>query len=142
MRIREFELDDYDAACHLWALAEGMSVVPRWEVERKLERDRDLFLVGEEDGELVAVVMGAYDGRRGWIFRLAVDPARRGVGLGRALIAELERRLLAMGVTSVRLLVHAGNTGGLGFWRQLGYELDEDIVMGSKELDGAAGSHC
>lgn len=77
MRIREFILDDYGAARRLWEQAPGLGPVPLDDVERKLERDPDLFLVVEHLKALVAVVMGSYDGRRGWIFRLAVDQSDR-----------------------------------------------------------------
>ena len=133
MRIRPFEVADYPAAAALWKAAEGMSPPPLAEVERKLERDGELFLVAE-DGPLVGVVMGAYDGRRGWIFRLAVDPLRRRQGIGRALVEELERRFVAMGVDRVRLLTLTANGGARAFWERLGYGGFEEIVLYSKEL--------
>ncbi|MDQ3978672.1 MAG: GNAT family N-acetyltransferase, partial [Actinomycetota bacterium] len=46
----------------------------RW-CGRKLERDPQLVLVAEDDSfppAMLGVVIGSYDGRRGWIFRLAV----------------------------------------------------------------------
>lgn len=77
MRIRAFTTDDLLAARELWGSAEGMRPPPRAEIVRKLERDAELFFVAEADDELVGVVMGTYDGRRGWIFRLAVEPTHR-----------------------------------------------------------------
>ncbi len=107
------------------------------EVERKLERDPELFLVAE-DGDspprLVGVVMGSYDGRRGWIFRLAVDPARRRQGIGRALVEELERRYQAMGVLAIRLFTVTDNEEARAFWERLGYRGFEEVVLFSKQL--------
>ena len=133
MRIRTFDLTDYPEAAELWKAAEGMAAPSLDEVERKLERDPDLFLVAE-DGPLVGVVMGSYDGRRGWIFRLAVDPLRRRQGIGRALVEELERRFAAMGVRRLRLLTLTDNRGAREFWERLGYGGFEDVVLYTKDV--------
>lgn len=142
MRIRSFELADFDDAVALWSTAEHLGPVSRDEVEQKLRRDPQLFLVAESDqpGDrtLVGVVMGSSDGRRGWIARLAVDPGRRGQGVGRALVEELERRFLDIGITRVNLLVLSENTAGRAFWERLGYPGFEAVVLHSRQLDTPA----
>lgn len=42
--------------------------------------------------------MGAYDGQRGWIDHLAVEPGMQRQGIGRILMAEAERRMARVGV--------------------------------------------
>lgn len=78
MRIRSVELTDYEDAYVLWSAVQHLGPLSREEVEQKLQRDPQLFLVAELDAQdvrkLVGVVMGSSDGRRGWIYRLAVDP--------------------------------------------------------------------
>ncbi len=142
MRIRRFELADHPAATALWEAAEGMSAPSLGEVAGKLERDPELFLVAEDGPVLVGVVMGSYDGRRGWIFRLAVHPRRRREGIGRALVEELERRYVAMGVRRLRLLTLSDDQGARAFWGHLGYEGFEDVVLFSKDLEGGGGECC
>ena len=142
MRIRRFELEDHPAAAALWEAAEGMSAPSRGEVERKLERDPELFLVAEDGASLVGAVMGSYDGRRGWIFRLAVHPARRREGIGRALVEELERRYVAMGVRRLRLLTLSDNHGARAFWEHLGYGGFEDVVLFAKDLGAGGAERC
>lgn len=133
MEIRQFEHHDWDAVERIWDETEGMST-PSWdEVLRKLERDRHLFVVAEEEGEVGGVAMGTYDGRRGYIFRLAVSPNLQGRGIGSALVAELERRFDAMGVRHVRVLVHRTNPGARAFWERHGYEGVEDVMLYSKD---------
>lgn len=131
--IREFVVSDLPAAAAIWQAAEGMRVPTPDEVERKLERDPRLFLVAEDEGQIVGVVMGAYDGRRGWIYRLAVSPDRRRTGIGRALVAALEDRFEAMGVAHIRLLAYGSNHAGRAFWKRLGYHAATDIVLYSKD---------
>ncbi len=104
-----------------------ISGAPEQEVLSKMERDPDLFLVGEIHGEVVATVMGTWDGHRGRIKRLAVRGDLRRGGYGRRMVAELERRFAERGITQLRLEVWAHNSGGLTFWEQMGYVVEPEI---------------
>ena len=87
MQIREFRITDYEEVMHLWK-DNGLIIRPGDEIDGikvKLERDPDIFLVAEENHEIIGVVMGAWDGRRGWINHLAVNPTRQRSGIGTAL---------------------------------------------------------
>ncbi len=67
MQIREFRLNDYDEVLALWK-SSGLILRPGDDLEAiklKLQRDPDLFLVAEDGREIVGVVMGGWDGRRG-----------------------------------------------------------------------------
>ena len=66
--------------------------------------------------------MAGYDGHRGWLYYLASASDRRGAGIGRALVTEAERLLLAIGCPKVQLMVRVGNERVLGFYDALGYE--------------------
>jgi ribosomal protein S18 acetylase RimI-like enzyme len=143
MDVRPLTDRDLDAAFELWARTEHLGPVPRSEVESLLATAPELVLGASVDGRLVGVVLGSYDGRRGWINRLAVDPSVRRLGVGAALLAELEDRLRATGCVQVNLLVYADNGGGRAFWDRHGYEATEDVVLYHRRLDGRAdGSSC
>ncbi|WP_431975779.1 GNAT family N-acetyltransferase [Micromonospora haikouensis] len=88
----------------------------------------ELFPVGEAFGDVVAVVLGTYDGRRGGILRLAVHPAHRRRGIASRLVAELEQRFTALGCPRVNLLVMPDNAAGLRFWQSLGYLPMPDVL--------------
>nr|BFE60627.1 hypothetical protein GCM10020063_051530 [Dactylosporangium thailandense] len=112
----------------LWEAA-GNDVLPWAELEAKLTRDPELFLVAEAgDGALAGVVLGTYDGRRGFILRLAVAASRRRQGIATRLVAELEERLKALGCPRVNLLVLPQNASGLRFWQALGYLPAPDVL--------------
>jgi ribosomal protein S18 acetylase RimI-like enzyme len=76
----------------------------------------------------VGVVLGTFDGRRGWILRLAVDPAFRRRGVASRLVEELERRFRKLGCPRVNLLVMPDNAAGLLFWQELGYLPMPDVL--------------
>lgn len=138
MHIRQFALDDYEAVYALWQRAgEGVHLSRsdrQEEIAKKLERDPDLFLVAEVEGVIVGAVMGGWDGRRGMVYHLAVDPACRRQGIGLALMEKLERRLKAKGCLKFYLLVTRDNQEGQGFYRQFGCEDMDDIALMGKEI--------
>jgi ribosomal protein S18 acetylase RimI-like enzyme len=96
-----------------------------------------LLLVGERDGRVVATVIAGYDGVRGWIYHLAVQPALRGQGLGSAMLRAAERALTARGCAKVNLQVRADNAGVVRFYERLGYAVEPRVSFG-KPLGVAA----
>ena len=136
MRIREFHLGDYDEVVNLWGEA-GLILRPGDDldgIKLKLERDPELFLVAEEDRKIVGTIMGAWDGRRGWINHLAVHPSRRGDGIGKYLVDEVEKRLTQKGALKVNAQVYKWNRNSLKFFTAIGYEVHSDLIMIGKSL--------
>jgi ribosomal protein S18 acetylase RimI-like enzyme len=80
--------------------------------------------------------MGGYDGHRGWIYYLAVDPVFRLRGYGRLILHELEKRLSEAGCPKINLMVRATNDGVLSFYRSLGYTEDEVVNLGKRLVKG------
>jgi ribosomal protein S18 acetylase RimI-like enzyme len=139
MEIRPFEPGDEVQVIALW---ERCGLTRSWndphkDIRRKLRVRPDLFLVGLLEGKVVATVMAGYDGHRGWISYLGVDPDQRRRGLGRAIMAEAERRLRADGCPKINLQVRTTNEAVIEFYRRLGYRVDEVVGMGKRlEHDG------
>jgi ribosomal protein S18 acetylase RimI-like enzyme len=110
IKIREFQFPaDYQSVHDLWSSIErgvhvGRSDTPI-EIERKISRDPDLFLVAECQNKIIGSVIGGYDGRRGLIYHLAVSEKFRGQGIGSHLMDEVESRLRAKGCLKCYLLV-------------------------------------
>jgi len=80
-------------------------------------------------------VMAGYEGHRGWINYLGVDPDRRGAGIGRALMAEAERLLAERGCPKISLLVREGNGEAVAFYAALGYATDAAIPLGKRLVE-------
>ena len=136
MTIKDFRLEDYSAVFELWKKA-GLVTRPGddlSDIKLKLERDPDLFLLAEEHGEIVGSIMGAWDGRRGWIYHLAVRPDRQRKGIGKALVAELEYRLRKKGAKKVNAQIYRSNHRSLDFFKAAGYQSQPELVMIGKHL--------
>jgi ribosomal protein S18 acetylase RimI-like enzyme len=134
IRLREFTLDDYDAVYALWqdagpGIGLGRSDT-RDEVAKKLQRDPDLFLLAMDGDRIIGTVIGGFDGRRGLIYHLAVEPAYRARGIGKLLMSEVERRLAAKGCLRCYLLVMDDAREVIDFYRHLGWETWGVTVMG------------
>jgi ribosomal protein S18 acetylase RimI-like enzyme len=139
MEIRSFQPGDEAAIVALWHSC-GLTRPwndPHKDIQRKLQVHPELFLVGTVEGKVVASVMVGYDGHRGWINYLAVDPAVRRQGLGRTIMAEAENRLRALGCPKINLQVRTNNTEAIEFYKRIGYNLDDVVSFGKRlEHDG------
>lgn len=105
---------------------------PHKDIQRKLRVRPELFLVGERDGQVVGTVMAGYEGHRGWLNYLAVDPPYQRQGLGRQLVREAERRLESAGCPKVNLQVRTSNRGAIEFYLRLGYTVDDVVSLGRR----------
>lgn len=140
VQIREFKFPvDYDQVYQLWESIEkgvrvGRSDTPR-EIEKKLSRDPDLFLVAESDNRIIGSVIGGFDGRRGLVYHLAVASEFRGNGIGSQLMDELEVRMRAKGCLKSYLLVTVDNTEAEEYYKRHGWQpMGHQVHLMGKEL--------
>lgn len=137
MKIRAFEPQDESAVVALWEACKLTRPWndPRRDIARKLAVQPELFLVGEAEDGIVASVMAGYEGHRGWVNYLAVAPAFRGRGYGRALMQHVEAALERRGCPKISLLVRQSNHDAMEFYRRLGYVEDESVSLGKRLID-------
>jgi ribosomal protein S18 acetylase RimI-like enzyme len=139
MNIREFHFpEDYPPTLKLWeGIETGVKVGPSdsiEEIEKKIQRDPDLFLLAEAEGEVIGTIIGGYDGRRGLIYHLAVRQDFRKQGVGDLLLSEVEKRMKAKGCRKCYLLVFSENERAIQFYENRGwFEMKENRIFG-KEL--------
>lgn len=132
--LRPYRPADAAAVVALWRACD---LVRSWndphkDIARKLRVNPEWFLVAEAAGHIVGTVMAGYEGHRGWINYLAVEPARQRGGLGRTLMAEAERLLRAAGCPKINLQVRRTNAGVISFYERLGFTVDEAVSMGKR----------
>ena len=134
IQTREFVIDDYDAALDLWHRVEGLDIAEgdsKEEIAQYLLRNAGLSRVATDGSTIVGVALCSHDGRRGYIYHLAVDPAYQGRGLAKRLIEECLAGLRRLGLKRVNILVATDNPRGREFWKRTGWEeLDGALAMG------------
>ena len=137
MFVRSATLEDAQAILELWRLAEAFPT--RTDNEESvcslIAHDPRALLIAEEEGELVGSLIAAYDGWRGALFRLAVLPAHRRLGVGRALLAAGERSLLERGAARINTYAIKTEDAAIGFWSAVGYDADDRMRRFVKNLE-------
>ena len=140
MRVRVFEAGDTSDVIELWSKCGLLRPWndPQLDILRKQSVGADLFLVCELDSQIIGVVMGGYDGHRGWMNYLAVDPDHRKSGYAKAIVSALERRLIAVGCPKINLQVRADNTSVIECYKRMGYSIDAVSSMGKRLIADSA----
>ena len=139
MPIRPMTPADYDAVYALWMASPNMGFNDlddsREGIARFLARNPDTCLVAtDEGGALAGVILAGQDGRRGYVYHMAVAQAFRRRGVGTALVERCLAALEAEGIRKVALLVFRRNEAGNAFWQAQGFELREDVNYRNRAL--------
>ena len=131
MKIENFQMQHYTEVLELWKKA-GIGVGSsdtKEEIAAILERNPELFIIGKEQEKIIAVVIGAFDGRRGYVHHLAVDPKYHKKGYGKSILDELIERFRKMGVHKIHLFIQKQNKDVIDFYSKQGWEIRNDIIM-------------
>ena len=135
--IRAMVARDFPALPAIWAVTEGMGNSPGDSPEdlgRLLDRNPGLCFVAVDGETIVGTILAGQDGRRAYLYRLAVLPKYRRQGLA----AELVRRSLAgieaTGIVRCLALVQEDNPGGRVFWESMRGKLRTELVVYTVDL--------
>jgi ribosomal protein S18 acetylase RimI-like enzyme len=134
---REFVMNDYNGAIALWNDVEGVEICEgdsREEIAEYLKRNPGLSRVAEANGKIVGVALCGHDGRRGWIYHLAVAPAYRREKVGQRLLDDCVHGLREAGLKRAIILVAGDNPAGHQFWLRNGWENIEGAIPMTREL--------
>lgn len=139
--LRDFAVGDADAVISLWTRC-GLTRPwnnPNKDIHRKLNEiskgGTGWFWVAELDGRIVGAIMAGYDGHRGSVNYLAVDPSVQGQGLGRWLMKKTEVKLATVGCPKINLLVRTDNQDVQVFYERLGYSFDKVAAISRRLID-------
>lgn len=139
LQLRAFMIEDYEEVLALWRATEGVGLDKsdtKEGIAAYLQRNPGLSLVAvDRTGKLVGAVMCGHDGRRGWLYHLAVAKEQRGRGLGKALVEHCVESLTRLGLLKCNLLAYTHNAAGREFWARLGFNTRGDLVLSQKTLE-------
>lgn len=139
IQFRQFHPDDTEQTVALW---QACGLTRPWndpykDIKRKLQQEPELFLIAEQNGRLLGSVMAGYDGHRGWIYYLAVLPQYQSQGVGKSLVLQAEQQLRSKGCPKIQLMIRHDNSGVQDFYRTLGYEQADVVVLGKRLIEDA-----
>ena len=132
--IRSFQVSDEPDVIDLWHRCNLVVPQndPKKDIEMKLQVQPELFFVGVISSRIVSTVMSGYDGHRGWLYYLAVDPDFQKRGIARRMVEEVESKLRELGCPKINLQVRNSNKPVIAFYKHIGFGDDDVIGMGKK----------
>lgn len=125
-------LDDLPNVIDLWSQTEGVGLNESDSPEALtafLSRNPGMSRVARDGDTIVAALLCGHDGRRGFLYHLAVKPTYRRQGLGKALVEQCLARLAEQGIQKCNALVYTHNGEAQRFWRHLGFSQRDDLGL-------------
>lgn len=136
--IRKMTIEDYEKVYDLWihTTGIGLNIIDdsKEGIAQYLMRNPNTCFVAEDNGELVGVIMSGHDGRRGFIYHMAVNKEHRRKGIGKALVNSALVALEMEGIHKVALVALAKNVSGNIFWEKVGFTVRKDLLYRNKNI--------
>jgi len=136
-QISEMSKADYAEAYALWQRCAGIGLSDAdssCAIGSFLERNPRLCFIARQGTTLVGTCLCGSDGRRGYLYHLAVDPTVRRQGIGQALVEKSLAALKAENIHKCHIMVFNDNELGLRFWQSSGWKLRKDIEILSYDV--------
>ncbi|MDB9991398.1 GNAT family acetyltransferase [Amylibacter sp.] len=135
--IRQFVPNDTNRVIFIW---EQCDLVRNWnnpnfDIQRKLNFQKELFFVGLLNDEIIATAMFGYDGHRGWLNYFAVLPNFQKRGFGKQLMTFGEMALIERGCPKLNLQIRNDNTKAINFYQKVGYKEDAAVSFGKRLIE-------
>ncbi|QNM06300.1 GNAT family N-acetyltransferase [Qiania dongpingensis] len=138
MKICTMKIEDYDRVYRLWIRTPGMGLTnlddSKEGIEKYLKRNPSTCFVAKEEERLLGVILGGHDGRRGYIYHMAVEESERKKGIGTALLEASLEAFRREGITKTALVAYDSNEEGNEFWERRDFVLRKDLVYRTKDL--------
>ncbi len=138
MNIRIMKISDYEQVYNMWLSCTGMGFNnvddSKEGIEKFLKRNPTSCFVAIEDDIIVGAVIAGNDGRRGYIYHLAVNPNYRNKSIGSSLVNNVMNALEALGINKVALVAFKRNEGANAFWEKQGFYTRDDLNYRNKQI--------
>jgi len=132
MQMQNMRIDDYNHVYNLWLNTPGVGLNnlddSRQGIDKYLKRNPNTCFVARDSGRLIGVILSGHDGRRGFIYHIAVDISHRNKGVGKKLVEAALNALQKEGINKVAFVVFKQNGTGNAFWEKLGFDERTDLV--------------
>ena len=135
--VKQFVPNDTNRVIFIW---EQCDLVRNWnnpnfDIQRKLNFQKELFFVGLLNDEIIATAMFGYDGHRGWLNYFAVLPNFQKRGYGKQLMTFGEMALIEKGCPKLNLQIRNDNTKAINFYQKVGYKEDAAVSFGKRLIE-------
>lgn len=129
--VRKMLVSDYEGAYALWESVPGMNLRSLDNSEKGIakiiNRNPDLCFAAVEGDQVVGTALGGTDGRKGYLYHVAVAKDYQGRHISSQLISKVTQGFRQQGIEKVGLFVVVGNEDGQHFWEHQGFKPRPDI---------------
>lgn len=135
---RQATINDYDQMYNLWKNIEGIGLSDsdtKENIEKFLNKNQGLNYICEEEGKIIGTILCGEDGRRGYLYHLAVDKDYRRKGIGTKLVNLVFDNLKKKGIIKCHLFVFYENELGKTFWEKNGWSKRDELLIYSKDIE-------
>lgn len=137
VEILPMAVEDLEAVTAPWNGTEGVGMNESDEpgqLRAFIDRNPGLSLVARDGMRLVGAVMCGHDGRRGFLYHLAVLPAYRQRGVGRAMVERCLHALGSLGLLRCNILIYVDNHAGEQFWKRGGWYDRSELKLLQRDI--------
>jgi ribosomal protein S18 acetylase RimI-like enzyme len=135
--IYEMKIADYEEVYHLWSNSHGIGLSTadsQESIANFLKLNPGLCFIAREGEKLAGAVLCGCDGRRGYLYHLAVKPIYRKVGIGRSLTQRVLEALKTHEIQRCHIFVMVDNSEGKKFWDKIGWKRRDDLYIMSHDI--------
>ena len=136
LEVKLFQMEFYEEVVKLW-IAAGLKLTfsdTRDEIAKFYEHNKNSFFILVKDGKIIGTVIGAFDGRRGYVHHLAILPDFQHHNYGTLLMEHLTEYYRKNGVVKIHLFIEKPNEAVGKFYEKLDWHYRDDIILMSKTL--------
>lgn len=137
MELTEMTIDHYEQSIDLWSCTEGLVLSDsdsKGSISLFLSRNEGMSFVCLEEGRVVGTILCGHDGRRGFLYHVAVSETSRGKGIAKRMVERSLEGLRAAGITKCHLFTLESNEIGNRYWSGTGWERRSGILLYSRDV--------
>lgn len=139
MNIRLMTINDYEKVYDLWMSCKGMGLNnlddTKEGINKLLKRNPKTCFVAVESKKVIGVILTGHDGRRAYIYHMAVREEYRRRKIGTNLLNIALNAIKEEGINKVALVHFKRNQIAYNFWTKMGFNHRKDISYRDKELN-------
>ncbi|MDO9547034.1 MAG: GNAT family N-acetyltransferase, partial [Pelolinea sp.] len=132
------DITHYEQALELWQSLPGLGLSGADEkenIQSFLRKNPTTCFVVKKNDTLIGTILGGSDGRRGYIYHLAVKTSEQNKGIGKKLVDMCLAEFKKNGIQKCHIFVISDNEKGIAFWKNMGWQLRGDILIMSKDIN-------
>lgn len=137
IQIKQMQNSDFPEVLSLWKKA-GLDIsnskLELIDMKITIVLNSNSCLVLIKDEKIIGAALGAFNGRRAWIYHFAIHPDFQHQGYGALLLKKVEKQLKKKGAYRVHLGVAYTNLKVLGFYQKHGYSVVNDALWMGKNI--------